>query len=69
MIALAKNGTALHHLSVSLPKKENISNTIVQISQGLLLGWHLTYIGNKPTGRVERFKEKDAPPGPLTPKN
>ena len=68
MMVVAKNGTALHHLSVSLPRKEIISNTMVQISPGLLLEWHLTYLGNKPTVRVENFKEEVAPPWPLMPR-
>ena len=37
MIVFAKNGTGVHHLSVSLPKEETVSNTIVGISQTSLL--------------------------------
>ena len=35
---------------------------------GLPLEWHLTYLGNKPTRRAEKFKEEVAPPWPLMPK-
>ena len=68
MIVAAKNGAALHRLSVILPKKEIISNSKVQIARDLLLGWHSTYLGDEPTGIVEKTKEQVASPWPLMPR-